>query len=470
MTNILPIDPLLNIDIKSFGKKIRNRDFSCEDITKLYLERIKFLNKKLNAFIYVNDEDSIKNAKAIDNLLACGVDLGPLMGLPIAVKDICSVNGMPTTNGSIVKSDDITGVEGKLVKRLKKLGCIIIGKTQTVEFALGATGLNKHKGTPWNPWDKKIHRIPGGSSSGSAVAVASGMASFAIGTDTGGSVRIPASLTGIAGLKTTKNVWPTDGIFPLSPTLDTPGPLARSFEDIKIIFETYGSGINRELGPICLNNLKLAKLDKPFTDDLDDEVQNAFEKICIKLKEKGATLIELDIPEALERVTLFPPIVGSEIIYAFGEKRFLENFDDMDPITAKRAKVGLDVKSIDYLKFKNRLKEFETIASDFFKNYDALISPTTVMRAMKVEDCEIDGKFHDRSLLSSANTQPGNLFNLCGISFPIQKFCNDYGSDTCLPVGLQVLCANGNDSKAIEIGIALEKEFGKPELPDLNNF
>ena len=297
-----------------------------------------------------------------------------------------------------------------------------------------------------------------------------GLVPFAIGTDTGGSVRIPASLTGVAGLKTTKDVWPTDGIFPLSPTLDTPGPLARSFEDIKTIFETYGSGVKKDLGPIHLSNLKLAKLGKPFTDDLDEEVQNAYEKICEKLKEKGATLIELDIPEALERVNLFPPIVGSEIIYAFGEKRFLENCDNMDPVTAKRAKVGLDVKSADYLKFKNRLKELEIMASDFFKDYDALISPTTVMRAMKVEDCEINGKLHDRSLLSSANTQPGNLFNLCGISYPIQKYCNDYKSDTCLPVGLQVLCANGNDSKAIEIGIALEKEFGQPEFPNLDNF
>ena len=466
----LPNDPLLNISINSFAKKLRKGEINCEQIVTSYLNRIKAVNDKLNAFIFIDEKKAINNAIAIDKLLKSGVDLGPLMGLPIAIKDICSVNNMPTTNGSIVNSDDITGKEGSLVKRLKELGCVVIGKTHTVEFALGATGLNKHRGTPWNPWDLETHRIPGGSSSGSAVAVASGLVPFAIGTDTGGSVRIPASLTGIAGLKTTKDVWPTDGIFPLSPTLDTPGPLARSFEDIKTIFETYGSGVKKDLGPIHLSNLKLAKLGKPFTDDLDEEVQNAYEKICEKLKEKGATLIELDIPEALERVNLFPPIVGSEIIYAFGEKRFLENCDNMDPVTAKRAKVGLDVKSADYLKFKNRLKELEIMASDFFKDYDALISPTTVMRAMKVEDCEINGKLHDRSLLSSANTQPGNLFNLCGISYPIQKFCNDYNTNTCLPVGLQVLCANGNDCKAIEIGIALEKEFGYPEFPSLNNF
>ena len=466
----LPNDPLLNMSINSFSKKLRQGEINCEQIVTSYLNRIKAVNDKLNAFIFIDEKKAINNAIAIDKLLKSGVDLGPLMGLPVAIKDICSVNNMPTTNGSIVNSDDITGEEGSLVKRLKELGCVVIGKTHTVEFALGATGLNKHRGTPWNPWDLETHRIPGGSSSGSAVAVASGLVPFAIGTDTGGSVRIPASLTGIAGLKTTKDVWPTDGIFPLSPTLDTPGPLARSFEDIKTIFETYGSGVTKDLGPIHLNNLKLAKLGKPFTDDLDEEVQNAYEKICEKLKEKGATLIELDIPEALERVNLFPPIVGSEIIYAFGEKRFLDNCDNMDPVTAKRAKVGLDVKSADYLKFKNRLKELEIMASDFFKDYDALISPTTVMRAMKVEDCEINGKLHDRSLLSSANTQPGNLFNLCGISYPIQKYCNDYKSDTCLPVGLQVLCANGNDSKAIEIGISLEKEFGQPEFPNLDNF
>ena len=466
----LPSDPLLNISINSFAKKLRKGEIYCEQIVTSYLNRIKAMNDKLNAFIFIDEKKAIDNAIAIDKLLKSGVDLGPLMGLPVAIKDICSVNDMPTTNGSIVNSDDITGKEGKLVKRLKELGCIVIGKTHTVEFALGATGLNKHRGTPWNPWDIEVHRIPGGSSSGSAVAVASGLVPFAIGTDTGGSVRIPASLTGIAGLKTTKDVWPTDGIFPLSPTLDTPGPLARSFEDIKTIFETYGSGVTKDLGPIQLNNLKLAKLAKPFTDDLDEEVQSAYEKICEKLKEKGASLIELDIPEALERVNLFPPIVGSEIVCAFGEKRFLENCNNMDPVTAKRAKMGLDVKSIDYLKLKNRLKELEKLASKFFIEYDALISPTTVMRAMKVEDCEIDGKLHNRSLLSSANTQPGNLFNLCGISYPIQKFCNDYKSDTCLPVGLQVLCANGNDSKAIEIGITLEREFGYPELPNLNKF
>ena len=217
----LPNDPLLGINIEQLVHNIKNKKISCEKVTEFYLKRIKLLNKNLHSYIYIDYEGALKSAIAIDNLISAGVDLGPLMGIPIAIKDICSVTGMPTTNGSIVKSDDITGIEGSLVKRFRSLGCIILGKTHTVEFALGATGLNKPKGTPQNPWDSNTHRIPGGSSSGSAVAVASGLAAFAIGTDTGGSVRIPAALTGIAGLKTPKGVWPTDGIFPLSPTLDT---------------------------------------------------------------------------------------------------------------------------------------------------------------------------------------------------------------------------------------------------------
>ena len=180
----LPDDPLIKSNIDGIGKKLRDGSLTCVKLTSIYYVRINILNPKLNAYIYLNEDKALSWAEGIDKLFSNGVDLGPLMGIPIAIKDICSVNGMPTTNGSNIISDDITGPEGSLVKRLKSLGCIILGKTHTVEFALGATGLNKYKGTPRNPWDENVHRMPGGSSSGSAVAVASGLAAFAIGTDT----------------------------------------------------------------------------------------------------------------------------------------------------------------------------------------------------------------------------------------------------------------------------------------------
>ena len=296
----LPDDPLNGSSIEELGSKLRNGSITCFELTQIYYKRINILNSQLHAYIYINEEKALSWADGIDKLMKCGVDLGPLMGIPIAIKDICAVEGMPTTNGSQIISDDITGPEGSLVKRLKLLGCVILGKTHTVEFALGATGLNKNKGTPRNPWDKKIHRMPGGSSSGSAVAVASGLAAFAIGTDTGGSVRIPAALNGIIGLKTTKNRWLTDGIFPLSPTLDTPGPIARSVKDTKLIFNTYND-VNYRTKSLDIKNLSFGKLKEPFTSNLDPAVEEAYEKICEQLEIQGAKIEEVIIPEASEK-------------------------------------------------------------------------------------------------------------------------------------------------------------------------
>ncbi len=464
----LPNDPLTGTSIKELGNKFRNGLVSCKEITSIYYERIKILNPYLNAYIYTDEIQGLTWADGIDKLFSCGVDLGPLMGIPVAIKDICSVNEMPTTNGSQISSDDITGPEGNLVKRLKSLGCVILGKTHTVEFALGATGLNKYKGTPKNPCDEKIHRMPGGSSSGSAVAVASGLAAFAIGTDTGGSVRIPASLNGIVGLKTTKNRWPTDGIFPLSPTLDTPGPIARNVKDTKLIFNTY-NGTIIDQKPIKLDCMTFGKLKEPFTSNLDPEVEEAYEIVCSKLQELGANIEEVIIPEANEKVTLFPAIVGSEIISAFGKDRFIKNVSKMDPVTGNRAKLGLNVSSFEYIEAINRHLELKKIASSYFSKYDALISPTTVMQALEVDKSTIGGELHERSLLASANTQPVNIFGLCGISFPIHNLLNNKNRKT-LPIGLQIICDKNEDEKAVEIALALENYIGEPQLPDVSKF
>ncbi len=464
----LPNDPLNGITINELGKKFRDRLITCKEVTSIYFKRIRILNPLLQAYIHTDEEKGLIWADGIDKLFSCGVDLGPLMGIPVAIKDICSVNEMPTTNGSQIKSNDITGPEGNLVRRLKSLGCIILGKTHTVEFALGATGLNKYKGTPKNPWDENIHRMPGGSSSGSAVAVASGLAAFAIGTDTGGSVRIPASLNGIVGLKTTKNRWPTDGIFPLSPTLDTPGPITRNVKDTKLIFDTY-NGTTKSQKAIKLENMNFGKLKEPFTSNLDPEVAKAYEIICSKLVNLGASIEEVVIPEANEKATLFPAIVGSEIISAFGIDRFNKNVEKMDPVTGNRAKLGLKISSFEYIKAKNRVSELENIISKYFTKYDALISPTTVMQALEVDKSMIGGELHERSLLASANTQPANIFGVCGISFPIHKLLNEKNRKI-LPIGLQIICGKNEDEKAVEIALALENYLGEPQLPDVSKF
>ena len=468
--NKLPNDPLDGISIEQLGVNLRNRSISCKELTSIYFERIEGLNDKLHSYIHTDKTNALIWADAIDKLFFNGVDLGPLMGIPIAMKDICSVSGMPTTNGSEIQTEDLTGPEGTLVKRLKSLGCVILGKTHTVEFALGATGLNENKGTPHNPWDSELHRMPGGSSSGSAVAVASGLAAFAIGTDTGGSVRIPASLNGIVGLKTTKNKWPTDGIFPLSPTLDSPGPIARSVKDIKLIFDTYNNNLDKISSPLKIKGMHIGKLQEPFTSNLDPLVLEAYENFCAKLENLGAIIENVTIPEANEKSILFPKIVGSEIIASFGQDRFLDNVNKMDPITGNRAKLGLNVSAIEYITAKNRLLELEIMIKDYFMKFDALISPTTVMQALNVNEIKIGNNLHERSLLASANTQPVNLFGVCAITYPIQSFCNNHASANILPIGLQIICGKDQDDKAVEIALSFEKMFGEPKLPDTNKF
>ncbi len=218
------------------SSEIGARRLSPVDLVDALLERIRTRDPKLHAFVEVYAEDARLAAEGADKAIRSGHMIGPLHGIPIALKDLIEIEGKVTTGGSEVWRDRVSRCTATLARRLIAAGLIVIGKTHTVEFAMGGWGTNQHRGTPWNPWDPATARTPGGSSSGSGVAVAAGMAPWAIGTDTGGSVRLPASWCGLSGLKTTIGRVSTYGILPLSPTLDTPGPLARSVEDAALLY------------------------------------------------------------------------------------------------------------------------------------------------------------------------------------------------------------------------------------------
>src|SRR5512146_349130 len=200
------------------------------------LERIAREDSKLHAFVSVYADDARSAAAAADAARRAGHAVGPLHGIPVAVKDIVEIEGRVTTGGSKVWEKRVSPVTATLVKRMLGAGLIVLGKTHSVEFAMGSFGTNRHMGTPWNPRDRATHRAPGGSSSGTGVAVAAGMAPWGVGTDTGGSVRIPSSWCGIAGLKTTIGRLSCEGVLPLSTTLDTPGPMARTVEDAALLY------------------------------------------------------------------------------------------------------------------------------------------------------------------------------------------------------------------------------------------
>ena len=232
MTRIDPVWATVAELSRAFGA----RTLSPVDAVEALLERIRRRNPSLHAFIAVYEADAVLAAEGADRAIRAGHRVGPLHGVPIALKDLIDLEGRVTTGGSKVWAERVSPVTATLAERLIAAGMIVLGKTHTVEFAMGSWGTNTHMGNPRNPWDLAVHRTPGGSSSGSGVAVGAGLAPVAIGTDTGGSVRLPAAWCGIVGLKVTAGRISTYGVLPLSTTLDTPGPMARSVEDAALIY------------------------------------------------------------------------------------------------------------------------------------------------------------------------------------------------------------------------------------------
>lgn len=446
--------------VAAFAQEVRSGSLTFAESTSATLQRIGELDPVLNAFECIDENGSMHTAAALDQLLTNGTDLGPLMGVSIAVKDIIAVDGMPTTNGSNYSAEHLQWKEGSLVKKLRAAGCIIIGKTKTVEFALGPTGINKSRGTPRNPWDAEQHRIPGGSSSGSSVAVASGMCGIALGSDTGGSIRIPACYNGITGLKTTVGLWPTDGVFPLSQTFDSIGPLCRSADDAQIIHQVITGG--QSLSPVSLKGLRFGIPRQVYFDDLDSEVQRAFDAALQSLKAEGVQLVEFDFPQTEEKDKLMPAIMGPEIIDAITAEGFRQAFDGMDPVTRARAALGLDVTAHEYVHAKKRLVELQQLTAERCADTDAWVTPTCLMLPPTVQEIEQSKAVEKRALLSSRNTQPGNMLGMCATSLPLPV--------SGLPVGFQLMMAGGSDKRLLAVSMAVQDCLGIPPGPDLERF
>src|SRR6476659_7203334 len=224
------------LPVHTLAADIAARRLSPVDLVDEFLTRIERLEPRLHAFVSVNAANARLAAEAADKAIRSGHAVGPLHGIPIAIKDLVEIEGEIAMGGTAAWRNRIAPRTATLMRKLMAAGMISLGKTHTVEFAYGGWGTNQHLGTPWNPWDPTTHRAPGGSSSGSGVAVAARLAPCAIGTDTGGSVRLPASWCGITGLKTTIGRISVHGVLPLAATLDTPGPMTRSVEDAAILF------------------------------------------------------------------------------------------------------------------------------------------------------------------------------------------------------------------------------------------
>lgn len=445
----LPDDPLAG-GLAAFGRRLRTGEISARAATEAYLKRIDLLESKLGAFEHVAHEQARATADAVDAMLGGGIDLGPLMGVPFAVKDLVCVDGMPTSAGSNVPFEDILGAEGEFIGRLRRLGCVFLGKTRTVEFGLGS--FRTWRGTPWNPCDPHAHRTPGGSSSGSGVAVAAGLCAVAIGTDTGGSVRIPSAFCGTFGLKTSIGLWPTDGVFPLSFTFDTIGLLTKSAEDAAIAFAAIEGLADAEPLPRP-EGLVVGVPRNHFFEEISDPVRRCFEAAAARLAEAGVTLVDFDFPEAPRVLELFQSFSPIELFATIGRERFERIRDRLDPAIAWRLDAAREVKSDHYIGLVRQRRVLEAEAFRRLSGFDCVISPTAVMVAPVIAETppEIERKY--RAQLGW-NTRPANVLNLCATSLPIHHLGSDY------PVGLQIMCIAAREPRLLALSRAFQAILG----------
>ena len=455
----LPADPLAGMDIAEYGARLRGGAITAEAATLAYLERIALLDGKLQSFVHVAGEPALEQARAVDRLLASGSDLGPLMGVPVAVKDLFSIAGMPVSRcGSRVDIADLVEPEGEFVRRLKRAGCVILGKTRMTEFAAGLVNLTHP--TPWNPCDAGTHRLPGGSSNGSAVAMAAGLCAFSIGSDTGGSVRQPAALCGVFGHKTTAGALPTDGVFPLSTTLDSIGYFARCARDAALIHSTLSGGPLP--APRPARGLRLGRPVNHYFDNLDPEVAAAMATALERLARSGAQIVPIEVPETAELANVFLPLVAVELLATLGAERFRKARELLDPIVWSRCERLLDYPAAEYVIRLRRHGELCRIAAGRMAGLDAWVTPTTPDVPLPVAGLDTLEKAAAWIARGTHATRPGNLFGQCGVSIPLPG--------TALPVGLQLMGRPGDDAALLALSQGVEAVLGRPAGHDLSAF
>ncbi len=454
----LPASPFAGITLSEFAARLRRGAISAKATTATLLARIDALQPRLRAFTYVDHDGAFAQATAIDQLLASGVDLGPLMGVPVALKDLFSVDGMPTTAGSQVDIADLVEPQGAFVTQLKRNGCIVLGKTTTSEFALG--GFNLNTPPPWNPCDPKVARMTGGSSHGSAVAMAAGLAGFTAGTDTGGSVRWPAALCGVVGYKATTDHWPQDGVFPLSRHMDAIGIFTRCAEDAATVDAALAA--ERSVTPAPLSSLVLALPGAHFLQHIEREVQDCFTRAVDRLRDAGVTIVDVPLPEAAEIDEVFGGLIAAEWLAFAGRERFIANESRFDPVAAARLRAGLDLKADGYARLSARHETLVNLIAARAEGIDGWICPTVVTLPAPCSEFRTVEQAAAWNRLNTQNTRPGNLFGQCGISLPMHQL------GAPLPAGLQLCAAPDHDRRLLATALAIESVIGlAPPSPDV---
>jgi len=437
---------------------LRNGDSSAVQLVETAIENHR---PEFDAYRDWQPDGARRQAAVADAYRDAGGALGPLFGFPVSVKDLYGVRGFRTFAGSPKALPEAWEAEGPLVRRVRGQLGVVTGKTHTVEFAFGGVGANPHHPVPRNPWDAENHRVAGGSSSGAGVSLVEGSAVLAFGSDTGGSVRIPASVTGTVGLKTSTGRWPLEGIVPLSPTLDTAGILVRDVADAIYAFgaldPAWGDPLDleRELPRRDVGGLRLGVGGPFFWDGCGPGVAEGVRAAIDELDKAGARLVDCELPETTDAFGLFSKggPVGIEL-HAFLGRELPEWLDLLEPIIRQRIGAAADMAATQYLDLRHRLRVLAAAADRTLSEFDALVTPTVAATPPTIAEISDFETYVPTNLMMLRNTSMGNYLDFCAITLPVAL------DDAGMPVGLQLMARHGHEEHLLAVARAVEKVLG----------
>ena len=456
------------LSIQEASEELRSGLITPTELLAETLERIDQLDSKIHAFITVMRDQAFEEAEKAENEQRTGLFRGPLHGIPIGVKDLIAVKNVRLTAGSKVLADHVSQEDATVVEQLRRAGAVIIGKTNTHEFAYGT-----YTPPTRNPWG--LAHIPGGSSGGSAAAVAADMCLGAIGSDTGGSIRIPSACCGITGLKPTYGRVSTFGVIPLSWSLDHVGPMGRSAEDCAILFDAIAKYDPRDpnsvsrppdkssaalisgpegRGPLSLQGIKLGVLAESFVAPLDPEVRAAWHATLLVLQEEGAEVSDIELRHPAMEV--YRTIQMPEASLAHMEKDWLNNrLEAYGERTRSRLLQGQTITAVDYLRAQQQRRTFSSNLRSAMQGVNALVLPTIPIPAIPVEqahqDIQIDGITENATTALLRLTMPFNLAGLPAVSLPCGFTTGG------LPIGLQLVGKPFEESMILRIAHAYQQ-------------
>lgn len=435
-------DDLLFAPIAEIAMRYRQGVLSPLEVTERTLARIAELNPTLNAFITVEANGARAAARQAEAELCAGIDRGLLHGIPIALKDLVDTAGVRTTCGSRIRADHVPERDAIIVTNLRAAGAVLVGKTNLLEFAYGI--VHPDFGPTWNPFDPT--RTAGGSSGGSAAAVAAGLCYAAVGTDTGGSIRIPAAYCGVAGFKPTCGLVSLEGVFPLSWSLDHAGPIARTAADAALLLDGLLGRTPQPVRPATLQGMRLGVLAAHREGwEMEAAVRAAFDSACAALERAGAVLCDVDIPDLALADGALSAVIAPEasVIHAGW---LAERPDDYAPLTRQQVEFGFTIPAVEHVRAQQYRRHLTNQFLALFQQVDAILSPT----APWVAPFEDPPSGTDAGAAEARRT---GLYNLTGM--PALTVNCGFGP-TGLPIGMQIATPPGADALCLAIGAACE--------------